>query len=344
MTPLAAAVRAGARLMETSCGEVEPERWSRLENGIEALVVYAVLQAALWSGIASPAPLSPIAWPRALGLAAVGVVALYVVLAAWRVHGDTWNGLGLNSPLGFAGFWARSGTWSRLGSAALVLAIPLLVAAVGWDSLLIRLGVRLTWPGAYSRLTEPPWRQAGSLITALAFGALLASVLIRWSNLGSATRQLALPVGLLLAGIVTAALVSAVVTGDWTRFHAFAWTGRRDTAFLPRLAAYLPWGLLQQWLFLSYLNTRIRKAVPMAGWLGVPGRAIAAGLTGLAFGVIHWPNAPLAALTCIAGCVSGWLFQRDCSRNLFLFSLAHAVAGALLTALTPIRMTVGPQL
>jgi len=118
-----------------------------------------------------PGALSPIAWPRALGLAAVGVVALYVVLAAWRVHGDTWNGLGLNSPLGFAGFWARSGTWSRLGSAALVLAIPLLVAAVGWDSLpdSPRRQADVA-PERTRRLTEPPWRQAGSLITALAFG------------------------------------------------------------------------------------------------------------------------------------------------------------------------------
>jgi hypothetical protein len=344
MTPIAAAARGGPRLMETSGGEVEPERWSRLENGIEAIVVYAVLQAALWSGIASPTPLNPIAWPRALGFAAVGVVALYVILAARSVHGDSWNGLGLDGPRESARFWVRSGAAFRIGSAALVLAIPLLVAVVGWDSLLIRLGVRLTWPGAYSRLIDSPWRQAGSLIAALAFGALLAPVVVRWSNLGPAARHLALPAGLLLAGIGAAALISAAVTGDWTRFQAFAWTGRRDTAFLPRLAAYLPWGLLQQWLFLSYLNTRIRKAVPMAGWVGVPGRAIAAGLTGLAFGAIHWPNAPLAALTCIVACVSGWLFQRDCSRNLFLFSLAHGFAGTLLATLTPIRMAVGPQL
>ena len=95
----------------------------------------------------------------------------------------------------------------------------------------------------------------------------------------------------------------------------------------PRLAAYVPWALLQQWLVLSYFNTRIRKAVPRSGWAGLPGRAITAGLTGLAFGALHWPNAPLVAVTCVGGCVSGWLFQRDRSRNLFLLRPGARIGG-----------------
>jgi hypothetical protein len=333
-----------SRPIETACGEMEHDRCSRRENAIEALAVHALVQAALWSGMAGPAQPGGVPWPRAAGLTAVVLTAVYVITIAPRIHGDGWHGLGLARPHEFAAVWARSGWASRLGATALVVALPLLVVAVGWDSLLVRLGIRLTWPDVYARLIADPWRQIGSVGTAIAIGSLVAALLIRWTNLGRAGRALALPIGLLLAGTVAAAAVAAAAAGDWTRFREFAWTGRHGAAFLPRLAAYLPWALLQQWLVLSYFNTRIRKAVPKSGWAGLPGRAVTAGLTGLAFGAMHWPSAPLVALTCLGGCVSGWLFQRDRSRNLFLFCLAHGLAGALLATLTPVRMDVGPRL
>ena len=71
-------------------------------------------------------------------------------------------------------FWAQATPASRVGAVALVLAIPLLVVAVGWDSLLIRLGIRLTWPDVYARLIAAPWRQIGSLATAIAIAPLPA--------------------------------------------------------------------------------------------------------------------------------------------------------------------------
>ncbi len=344
LTGLGAVARGASRSIETSCGETERERYSRHENAIEALAVYALVQAALWSGIAGSTQPGTTLWPRALGLAVAAAVAVYVIAVAPRVHGDGWRGLGLAQPFEFTAFWAQATPASRVGTVALVLAVPLLIVAVGWDALLIRLGIRLTWPDVYARWTAAPWREIGSLGTAVAIAPLLALLLIRWMNLGRAARALARPIGLLLGGIVAVAFVVAAVSGDWTRIREFSWMDRRGAAFLPGLAAYLPWSLLQQWLVLSYLNTRIRKAVPHSGWAGLPGPAITAGLTGLAFGAMHWPNAPLVALTCLGGGVSGWLFQRDRSRNLFLFCLVHGLAGALLATLTPIRMGVGPRL
>ena len=41
----------------------------------------------------------------------------------------------------FTAFWAQATPASRVGAVALVLAVPLLVVAVGWDSLLVRLGI-----------------------------------------------------------------------------------------------------------------------------------------------------------------------------------------------------------
>jgi len=344
VTALTAVERGVSHPIETSCGETERDRFSRRENAIEALAVYALVQAALWSGIAGSTQPGTIAWPRAIGLAVAAAVAVYIIAVAPRIHGDGWRGLGLAQPFEFTAFWAQATPASRVGAVALALAVPLLIVAVGWDALLVRLGIRLTWPDVYARLIAAPWRQIGSLGTAMAIAPLLALLLIRWMNLGRAARALARPIGVLLAGIIAAALIGAAVSGDWTRIREFAWMGRQNAAFLPRLAAYVPWALLQQWLVLSYFNTRIRKAVPRSGWAGLPGRAITAGLTGLAFGALHWPNAPLVAVTCVGGCVSGWLFQRDRSRNLFFFALAHGLAGALLATLTPIRMSVGPRL
>jgi hypothetical protein len=172
-------------------------------------------------------------------------------------------------------------------------------------------------------------------------GLALAAALIRWANLGTAARAAAWPVGLLLTGVVASAWLAAVSSGNWTRFGQFSWLGR--AGFFPQLAAYAPWALLQQWLLLSYLNTRIRRTVPRTGWLGLPGRVITTGLTGLAFGAMHAPNVPLALLTFAGGCVSGWLFQRDRSRNLSVVALAHGLAGTLLATLTTVPMNVGPR-
>jgi hypothetical protein len=171
---------------------------------------------------------------------------------------------------------------------------------------------------------------------------LLAGFVVRWSNLASAARDLWRPLGVMLVLLGAAAAVVAAVSGDWIPIRDFSVYGQGSRSFVPQLVAYVPWGLLQQCLLLGYFNTRIRKAVPAAGWAGIPGRHISAGLTGLAFGAVHAPQVPLMAFTCLSGCVLGWLFQRDRSRHLFLMGLAHGLAGAIVATLTSVRMEVGP--
>lgn len=342
MTVSAAAARRVSRSVETACGEIEHERLSRRANATEALVVYLLIQAALWFGIGLPPVPGGTSWLRVTGLTLAGLVGFYAIVVAPWVHDDDWHGRGVSRPLELSALWPQYSRARRVGAVLLVLAIPVLLVGVNWDSLLVRLGIRLTWPDLYGRLTVTPWRQLGTAGTAIGVGLVLAAFLIRWTNLGSAARLLAWPVGLMLVGIVGVAACLAAGSGDWTRFREFAWAGRRGNAFFPRLAAYLPWGLLQQWLILAYFNTRIRKAVPTSGWAGLPGRAVTAALTGIAFGALHWPNVPLVVFTCLGGCVSGWLFQQDRCRNLFLLGLAHGLAGALVAALTLVRMKVGP--
>lgn len=342
MTAPAARARREPRVVQTSAGELEPERRSARQNAIEAAAVYALVQVALWSGIASRQPAAaPL--PRPLGLAVIIAVALYVIAAAPLVHGDSWHGLGLPKPFELVAVWRRSGTARRMAMAALAVAVPLIVAAAGWDSLLVRLGVRAEWPRAYARLIEPPWRQAGTAAAVIALGAATAAWVVRWSNLGRSARALALPALLALAAAAGAVALAAAMSGE-RPIAALAWPDGRGTAVASRFAAYLPWALLQQFLVLGYFNTRFRKIVPAAGWAGIPGAAITAGLTGAAFGAMHWPGTALVAGTGLAGCVFGWLFQKDGTRHLFLAALAHALAGALLASLTPIRMDAGPRL
>jgi hypothetical protein len=334
----------GSRPVETSSGEIEHERLSRRANAAEAFIVYLLIQATLWSGLGLPARPGEIPGMRVMGLTLAGLVAFYILVIAPWVHDDGWHGRGLSRPLELFALWPQRGRAFRLGAMLLVLAIPALLLGVGWNSLLIRLGIRLTWPDLYGQLTVTPWRQIGTAAMAVAVVPVLAGFLIRWTNLGSAARSLAWPMGLALVGIMAAAALAAAGSGDWARFSEFAWTGRRGNALFPRLAAYVPWALLQQWFLLSYLNTRIRKAVPKSGWAGLSGRAVTAGLTGIAFGALHWPNAPLVIFTCLGGYISGWLFQQDRCRNLFLLGLAHALAGALVAILTSVRMGIGPRL
>ncbi|MFO7691683.1 MAG: hypothetical protein R6V57_01235 [Vicinamibacterales bacterium] len=334
MTASPPAARRDRRLIETSGGEFENERLSRGANAAEALAVFLLLQVVLQSGIGSPPRPGDDPLARGIALAAAVIVGIYAILVAPWLHRDGRHGRGLPEPSELRGAWNRYDTARRLGAVVIVLAVPAVVAGAGWDSLLVRLGVRLTWPALYAELTAPPWSAAGTAVAAAVFGLAIAGLLIRWTNLGSAARAMAWPVGFLLAGIAAAAALQAAGSGD----------GIRVRLLIPRLAAYVPWALLQQWVLLAYFNTRIRKAVPPAGWGGLPGPFIAAGLTGVAFGSMHWPDAPLASLTCVAGVVSGWLFLRDRSRNLFLLALAHALAGALATALGLLRMGVGPRL
>jgi hypothetical protein len=343
VTGVTGSTRRPPPLIRTASGEVEHEHRSRRANALEALAATLLLLLAFRTGIGLPPDAGEPSWARAAGLGLAMLVGAYTLFAAPWVHGDGWHGLGLAAPFELRSEWTRRGVAFRAAAAVLVTAVPALLAWAGWGAMLVRLGIRQTWPDMYGRMISPPWSVLGMTLTAVVIGPALAVFLIRWNNLATATRAAGRPFGALLAVVAAAAAVSAAGSGDWTRFSEFTWMdGSR--AFLPRLAAYLPWGLLQQWFFLAYLNTRVRKAVPETGWGGMPGRVVSAALTGLAFCAIHWPNAPLMALTFAGGCVSGWLFQQDRSRNLFLLGLAHAFAGALVTTLTAVRMGVGARL
>jgi hypothetical protein len=101
------------------------------------------------------------------------------------------------------------------------------------------------------------------------------------------------------------------------------------------LAAYLPWGLLQQYVLNGYFLNRFDALLPP--------RAASLVATTL-FGIAHTPNWFLMAVTFLGGYWSTRVY-RNC-RCLYLLALAHATAGFLLFMLVPDSLThhlrVGP--
>jgi membrane protease YdiL (CAAX protease family) len=88
---------------------------------------------------------------------------------------------------------------------------------------------------------------------------------------------------------------------------------------LAAAALYLPWALLQQYIFQFYLFPRWLRLVPVPA-------AIA--LTALAFAAVHFPRWPVMAVTLIAGGVWALLYYRW--RHLLPLALSHALLGTAL--------------
>jgi len=90
------------------------------------------------------------------------------------------------------------------------------------------------------------------------------------------------------------------------------------------LAAYLPWGLFQQYLLNAYFLNRFESALhPRA----------AAILTGVLFAAAHAPNWFLMATTLLGGLACTHVYQWR--RNLYFLGLAHGIFGFLLFLVFP---------
>lgn len=131
-----------------------------------------------------------------------------------------------------------------------------------------------------------------------------------------------------LLAIFTLLLIAAGLLLHTTRSIAF------DQAFLA-LAAYLPWGVLQQYMLNGYFLNRIDRALP---------RSSAAWLTAALFSVAHTPNWFLMAVALVAGWCATQVYRRY--RNLYFLGVAHAAIGFLLYVTVPDsishHLNVGP--
>ncbi len=294
----------------------------------------------MWLGAGQPAATGVQAALHAFGVLIAAAAAGYALLVSPWLHQDGWHGLGLAMPCELRAVWPRMTGGGRAAALALAVGLPLIVLWFGWDYMLIRLGIRRTWPGLYVTLCASPWRQVGQLGGGVVMGGLFAAVLIRWSNLPGALRAFAWPTAIMLVAIAGAAASGLMDGRIWTGSGARPVPGG-SRPVLDRISVYIPWAMAQQWALLGYFNTRVRKVIPPEGVMGLPGRPLVAVLTGIAFAAMHLPAGTLVAFTLVSGTVWGWLFQRDASRNLVVVALAHAVVGTALGAIAGISMSAG---
>jgi membrane protease YdiL (CAAX protease family) len=100
-------------------------------------------------------------------------------------------------------------------------------------------------------------------------------------------------------------------------------------------AAYLPWGLVQQYALNGYFLNRLDAAVPPR---------LASRLAALLFCIAHAPNPFLMAISFPLGWYATLLYRR--THNLYLLGMAHAAIGSLVFFVVPDSVThhmrVGP--
>jgi membrane protease YdiL (CAAX protease family) len=116
-----------------------------------------------------------------------------------------------------------------------------------------------------------------------------------------------------LAVLALAAVISARNTGTpvLTRFA--------NWHLLAAAALYLPWALLQQYIFQFYLFGRWLRIVPLP---------VAVALTAMSFAAVHFPRWPVMAVTLVAGAVWAGAYLRW--RRLLPLALSHALLGTAL--------------
>jgi membrane protease YdiL (CAAX protease family) len=88
---------------------------------------------------------------------------------------------------------------------------------------------------------------------------------------------------------------------------------------LAAAALYVPWALLQQYIFQFYWFGRWLRLVPLPA---------AVALTSLAFAAVHFPRWPVMAVTLVAGTVWAVIYYRW--RSLLPLALSHALLGTAL--------------
>ena len=88
---------------------------------------------------------------------------------------------------------------------------------------------------------------------------------------------------------------------------------------LAAAALYLPWALLQQYIFQFYWFGR---------WLQLIPAPVAVALTAVAFAAVHFPRWPVMAVTLVAGTVWALIYLRW--RRLLPLAVSHALLGTAL--------------
>lgn len=118
----------------------------------------------------------------------------------------------------------------------------------------------------------------------------------------------------LVALVVLLAAGFVIGQGDGDAVERFS-----NPRILGAFVLYLPWALLQQFVFQFYLLGRLLVLLPV--WAAVA-------ITALAFSLVHFPRAPVMAVTLVAGVAWALIYRRY--RVLLPLAVSHALLGSAL--------------
>ena len=267
---------------------------------------------------------------KTLGTVVLVLSAIYVLFFAGPRQGDTLAERGLGSP---AAFWRylQGGEHRGAARAAFLGFNLLLVAACLFAPETTGELVRTLARRSFGiRLHETPG-PALLLAVLLPLGNLLA-VFLRYDNLREA--------GKVIGCYLLVAAVAVVVFGYlYIYLYNGGWVVFTPRRAVTGIGAYALWGILQELLFLSYFNTRIRK--------GFDSPWPAALLTAIVFSIFHINAYTLMFICFLIGIVWAMIFQA--APNVIILGIAHGISGGFRSAflvkgmeLFRIKGSVGP--
>jgi hypothetical protein len=273
-------------------------------------------------------PIGPLG--KTLGQILIGCTVFFILVISPLRHGDTPEDWGIGSPRAFfRGLFTGPGASKRLFFWLFGNLVLVLLAFWGAETL------NEVYQGFCRRSFGLRYSQAFSLPTLVLTTLVLANFfagIFRYDNAAAAARIL----GWYFLGAATLFFVAGyvyvyLVNGGWVEV---LWVkGSR------RIATYLLWGTLQELLFLSYFNTRLRKSMT-SPWLS-------ALLTAVLFSIYHVPAYVLMSLCFFVGIIWALVFQA--APNLLLMGITHGISGGFASAfevkgmvMFKIRGRVGP--
>ncbi len=114
-----------------------------------------------------------------------------------------------------------------------------------------------------------------------------------------------------------------LIIGGLVAHKSGGWAAVRDRCFnwgmLGAFGCYLPWALMQQALLQFYLLGRLLVLFPQRL------RWVALFVTGLCFGLVHYPDALTASVVVVSGTLWSFIYYRY--RTLLPLALSHATLG-----------------
>lgn len=258
---------------------------------------------------------------RLIGTISLVLTSMYILFVAGPLNGDTLAERGLGSPLEF---WRQLRSGERCGAARVVLLgvnLLLVGACLLAPEVMGELVKTLARRSFGIRLSELP-SPGMLLLILLPIGNLLVAFL-RYDNLREAGTIIGCYIAAAAAFVAVAGyLYIYVYNGGWVEF-----TPRRAVS---GMGAYVLWGTLQELLFLSYFNTRIRK--------GFSSPWPAALLTAIVFSIFHINAYTLMFVCFLIGIVWAFIFQA--APNVILLGFTHGISGGFGSAFLVKGMTI----